>query len=452
MLLVLATVAPLPPVRAQAGVPDAVSCLAQRIISRLPDPGSVSGTIPTLRVLPCRNMAGFDAHALQQLLQLLQSEILRQGSGRLEIASEMATVDVESATPQSESGTVARADYWLEPLAGYSGNELVIGARLFARDNVLTDFVVCTAGTNAAEIALFSQPPPVMQGLALKELFRSQPLPFSALDFCVREGAEGPVELSFVDSSRVWLFEMRDTTLLMRGDLALPPAGMQVRDTRASIWQGDLAGSRYLLAQRSSEQAIHAFVRSEDGVWQIAAVPPLDVVPFAGSHEALLAGGRWEMGRNYLDPRTLRWPMPQDQTQPDTPPRSASEPDLEWGEQAELYAADIAGGGSPQVVGVTRDSRLAVLQPERMHRTAQGSGDAVCVLPGTEIAVTSLPVVGAAADGLRGVRIGAGVVVFEMQLPGGIVLALRAQGSRLYALTRDPEGRHFLHVYQIDIS
>src|SRR3990172_10621809 len=76
---------------AQSAFQEAAGCWASKVLGALPQQKS------RLCILPCRNMAGLDVPSLQQLGQLLQGELIRQGSGRIELSSSLSTYDLEGS-------------------------------------------------------------------------------------------------------------------------------------------------------------------------------------------------------------------------------------------------------------------------------------------------------------------------------------------------------------------
>lgn len=419
-----------PSVLAQSSFQEAATCWATKVLSSLT-------TAPSTRVrvcmLPCRNLGGLDTAALQQLGQLLQGELTRQGGEGLSLSTTLSTYDLDGNPV--ETGMPEPADLWVEPAAAYNARELVISYRVYGKSLTLGGFGLCATRLSPTELMLFSIPAPVIAAGALEKAFASQPLPFRASDFDAAPGDDGVTRLAFLAADSWSLFELRESTLLLLQRVELPPPAATCRDRRGSIWLGPVGGTQYVLLQRCGDPAVQAFAAAEQG-WQPSAAP-FELVPLSGAPTSPACGTKWQTGRNFS--------MLMRQQEGGAASSVAQQPPL--------YAATILRGDSPRVARVHGDSSLTITELDGSHptRLPQRCGDAVAGLKlGDDlIVVASLPVPGADGDGLRGVRVSDGVVVLETPLPGLAVEALRAIDNRLFVLARNAEGTNFLHVYDL---
>ena len=429
------------PISAQSAFQEAASCISAKIVAKIqPWAGGIQTAIC---VLPCRNLAGFDTPAMQQMGQLLQSELARQGAGHISLTTALSTIDLENSSQDLTS--LPAADIWIEPLAAYAGSDLILAAKMFFRGGSLTDFVFCASRTSPGEILLFSQPPPIIAGSMLKEVFKSQPLPFHALDFSTNTTPDGILELAFLDGTGVKFFEFRDNTLLMKQSLDLPSVAIDVRDLRGAIWIGLVDGIMNTIAQRSNDSTAFSFTRL-DQEWQ--AVPDsLPFVPLIGSRADVIVGCSWATGRNFFDSASLTALTSGSQTQPHGERlQPSATPSTGW------YSAAVMPGTVPQLVHVDRDSGVIVsaLNGTAETKLPYKAGDALAVMPSQGVTITSYPTMpGTSGDGLRGIRLADGMTMFEKEIRDFRIDAIRVEESQMVVLLSNQEKVQYLYVYEI---
>ncbi|MEW6368431.1 MAG: hypothetical protein AB1714_27705 [Acidobacteriota bacterium] len=423
-------------VAAESTFQQVAECVAAEVAEGMP----ASESRARMCVLPCRNLGGLDVPALQQLGQVLQSELAKRAGEKVSLTAVLSTLDVENPAP--DLTPPVPVDYWLEPAVAYDGANLVVSAKLFSSDSTLERFAVCSRPIGTAEILLFSQPPPSVPGVGVEQVFESHPLPFHAVDIAVRRGSgEGVTELAFLGTSEILLFELRHGTLVMKDRLSLPRPELESRDARGSIWWGVLGGKTMLLAQRSSEPIVHAFEASGE-TWAPTQAP-LQFVPFDGSSEGTIAGASWKPGRNYFAELQSSSAKAGSQTQP-LPPHD-NEP---WYAGA-IVSPDAAHRGKIVVVG--RDSMLCIMTMDgkKLLALSHQVGDAfvATTVGGQPAVVASLPGVG--NDGLRAIRLDDGVVLFETEMPAKRVESVRILDGRLFVLTESASGVQTIQILEL---
>lgn len=410
------------PAQAQSAFQEVAGCWASKVIAALPQQKS------KLCILPCRNMAGLDVPSLQQLGQLLQGELIRQGSGRIELSSSLSTYDLEGAG--LAPADLPAADYWVEPGAAFQGSNILLSAKIFSRSLRLESFAVCAVTPSSTEILLFTQPAPVIPAGRLEKVFESQPLPFRPLDLDVSRDVDGVTQMVFLDDKGIGCFELRDNLLLMKSRLELPAPEMSVRDLRGSIWIGRAGTTDLMIAQRACDAGIFAFSTWEHG-WQPTS-SPVSFVPFPGASSDLMRGGVWERGRNFLHLASI-------------------EGDAQAGIQ--VYAAAIVPRDPARLLFVRRDSTLVISSLDGSAPAPLGgrAGDAVTIvsIDGTPCAMTTYPGGPGEADGLRAIRLEDGAVLLETAMAGTSIVAIRTLESRLFVLASDRDGFNRLYVYEI---